>query len=213
MTEVVRVAVVNDLEVIVAGVAALLATHPEIEVKDRIVVGEPIEEPVDLALYDTFAAPVGEQERRLRVLTGAPEIAGVVVYGREVPSANQLERWRTDGVRGFASKALSGDELAELLVELATGRVAPDETVLALPDGQPGEPHWPGRVDGLTLRESEVVLLAAEGLSNREIGDRLHLAAETVKSYLSDSYVKLGARNRIEAANRLRQLDGEQRSA
>jgi len=59
------------------------------------------------------------------------------------------------------------------------------------------------RLGGLTRREREVVLLAAEGLSNRAIGARLHLAEGTVRNYLSTACGKLGVSRRAELGRRL----------
>src|SRR5262249_17315065 len=59
---------------------------------------------------------------------------------------------------------------------------------------------WPGKAQGLTERESQVVVLAAEGLTNREIAVALFLSPHTVKGYVSQALSKLGLRNRVEAA-------------
>ena len=59
------------------------------------------------------------------------------------------------------------------------------------------------RLGGLTRREREVVLLAAEGLSNRAIGARLHLAEGTVRNYLSTACAKLGVSRRSELGRRV----------
>jgi DNA-binding NarL/FixJ family response regulator len=102
------------------------------------------------------------------------------------------------GARGFISKQLSGDAIADAVVRIAQG-----ELVIATGAGPVAErPHldWPGRSQGLTERESEVVVLAAEGLSNREIAAALFLSPHTVKGYVSQALRKLGLRNRVEAA-------------
>ena len=72
-------------------------------------------------------------------------------------------------------------------------------------DGRGGSrtgPHtgpWIGHDDGLSERESQVLVLCAEGLSNREIADELYINVETVKSHLKHLYQRLGLRNRVEA--------------
>lgn len=60
---------------------------------------------------------------------------------------------------------------------------------------------WPGKSVGLTERESQVVTLLAEGLTNREIAASLYLSAETVKSYVAQIFSKLEVRNRVEASS------------
>ncbi len=63
--------------------------------------------------------------------------------------------------------------------------------------------RWPGEQHGLTRRESEVLGLAANGLTNRQIADELYVNIETVKSHLKHAYHRLGVNDRLIAAARL----------
>lgn len=74
-------------------------------------------------------------------------------------------------------------------------------SALARPTDPPEDPGptWPGKEAGLTERESQVLVLASEGLTNAEIGAALFLGRETVKTHLSRAYAKLGVRNRAGA--------------
>jgi DNA-binding NarL/FixJ family response regulator len=109
---------------------------------------------------------------------------------------------RAAGADGFISKALPAQEIARALVRVARG-----ELVVAAPS-TPRAPSatldWPAKDEGLTERESQVLVLAAEGLSNREIAAALYLSAETVKAHLRQIFRKLGVRNRVEATNYVR---------
>ena len=197
----VRVAAVNDYELIVAGVARLLSQFPErLDVCDRVVIGDPIETPVDVALYDTYGR-VGVAVSALQVLAETPAIAHVAMFSLDL-SAELVAEGRSAGATGFISKGLSGAEIADAIVRVAQG-----EHVVAFatsPEPASAELDWPGRDDGLTERESQVVVLAAEGLSNREIAAALYLSAETVKGYLRQAFAKLGLRNRVEVTNYVR---------
>jgi DNA-binding NarL/FixJ family response regulator len=62
------------------------------------------------------------------------------------------------------------------------------------------DPEWPGRSAGLSERESEVLALLAQGLTNREIAEVVFLSPETIKSYVAQIYSKLDVRNRVEAS-------------
>jgi DNA-binding CsgD family transcriptional regulator len=187
MARIVSVAAVNDYELIVAGLARLLAMFPDqLEVRERIVLDEsPIDVPVDVALYDTYGRV--EIDDALHELVAHEQIGAVAVFTLD---------------------------LNEKLVADALVRVANGEVVLAGPPSPlPAIDllDWPGKADGLSERESQVVVLAAEGLTNREIARALYLSTETVKSYLSQVFTKLGFRNRVEASAYVHQADAFER--
>jgi len=192
----VRVAAVNDYELIVVGVAHLLSQYPLLlDVRDRIVIGDPLDGPIDVALYDTYGR-VGLAEPALRRLVADPDIAAVAVFSLDFPE-QLVEESRAAGVAGFISKALDGQQVAEAIVAIAAG-----EDVFAVPTSTPRVPgtlDWPGREDGLSARQSQVLVLVAEGLTNPEIAAALYVSLETVKSHLRDVFAKLGFRNRVEA--------------
>jgi DNA-binding NarL/FixJ family response regulator len=193
----VRVAAVNDYEIVVAGLAAMLAEHSDrLVVMDAIIAGEPLKAPVDVALYDTFGR-VGLAADALRMLAAMDDVGRVAVFTNDL-DPRLIAEAEEAGARGFISKQLSGDAIADAVVRIAQG-----ELVIATHAAPVAErPHldWPGRTQGLTERESEVVVLAAEGLSNREIAAALFLSPHTVKGYVSQALRKLGLRNRVEAA-------------
>jgi DNA-binding NarL/FixJ family response regulator len=193
----VRVAAVNDYELVVDGLAALLGRFPDrLEVVDRILVGEPVDGPVDVALYDTYGR-LGIAAPALRTLAASPDIAHVAVFSLNLRREVMVEAVEA-GASGFISKGLSGTEIAEAIVRIAAGRyveAAGPKTV-----ANHAELDWPGRDAGLTERESEVLVLAAEGWTNPEIAAALYVGVETVKTHLHRVYAKLGLRNRVEAA-------------
>jgi DNA-binding NarL/FixJ family response regulator len=126
-----------------------------------------------------------------------PDVGRVAVFTHDFHEQLIAEA-REAGAHGFISKLLSGDEIAD-----AVARIGQGEFVVATHAAPAADrPHldWPGRAQGLTERESEVVVLAAGGLSNREIAAALYLSSHTVKGYMSQALRKLGLRNRVEAA-------------
>jgi DNA-binding NarL/FixJ family response regulator len=192
----VRVAAVNDYEIVVLGLAAVLARYPDrLEVSDLIVVGDPVDVPVDVALYDTYGR-VGIAAPALRALAENPAVSYVALFSMDL-RPELIAEGRAAGATGFISKALSGGEIADAVVRVAAG----EEVVAAPPSPRPAlrDLNWPAKDHGLTERESQILVLLAEGLSNREIAQALHLSAETVKSYLRQVFAKLGIRNRVEA--------------
>jgi DNA-binding NarL/FixJ family response regulator len=210
----VRVAAVNDYELVVEGLAKLLGQFPDrIEVADRIVVGEPIAGTrVDVALYDTYGR-VGVAAPVLRRLAAEPGIDTVAIFSLDL-DVRLIADARAAGARAFISKALPAAAIVDAVVAAAAG---PGE-VMALPEGAapvagavdhrvPDALDWPGREMGLTERESQVLVLVAEGLTNRQAAEALYLSPETVKSYLRDAYAKIGVANRAAAATYVHRAD------
>jgi DNA-binding NarL/FixJ family response regulator len=193
----VRVAAVNDYELVVAGVATLLRRYPDrLLVVDRIVIGDPIDTPIDVALYDTYGR-VGLAEQALRVLARTPEVRKVAVFTLDLRDDLVAEAFRW-GASAVISKALPGGAIADALVQVAAGhRLRLTGSARLTVDR---DLDWPGKKDGLTERESQVLVLCAEGLHNREIAKALYLGTETVKTHLRNAYRKIGAHNRVQAS-------------
>lgn len=189
-------AAVNDYELVVRGLAALLAEHSSrVVVRDRIIIGEPVVRTVDVALFDTYGR-VGIAERALDTLAEDRQIRHVALFSLDFPR-QLVEDARHRGVRAFISKTLPSGEIIDALVRAARGEHV-DAT--RQPRRRPHPPReWPGRDDGLTERESQVLVLCAEGLTNREIAEALYVSLDTVKSHLWRSYRKIGIDNRAQA--------------
>ena len=194
----VRVAAVNDYELVVEGVASLLRRYPDrLHLCDAIVIGEPITAgPVDVALYDTYGR-VGLAASVLRKLVAHPDVERVAIFSLDFPP-ELIDEAHAAGASGLISKRLAAEDIADALVRIAGG-----EFVEAL--GHARQPayerlDWPGKRDGLSERESQVLVLCAEGLRNREIAAALYVGNETVKTHMRNVFAKLGLRNRVEAA-------------
>lgn len=192
----VRVTVANDFVVVVAGLAAMLVPFADrVEVVDMVLLGrDESSPPVDVVLFDTFGRPelgVGDISR----LLANPAFRHVVVYtGETSPSA--VSRMLAAGASGFFSKDLPPATLVDGLVRVARG----DQVLLLAPHRRArSSTDWPGRMAGLTERESEVLALLARGYRNHEIGEALFVSLDTVKTHVKAVYRKLGVRNRAGA--------------
>jgi two-component system response regulator DevR len=105
------------------------------------------------------------------------------------------------GASGYVLKEVATSGLVDAIRQAAMGRSLIDPGVIAqvmdrLRDGSPNEKL----LAALTQREREVLDLIADGLSNRQIGDRMFLAEKTVKNYVSSLLGKLGMERRTQAA-------------
>jgi DNA-binding NarL/FixJ family response regulator len=190
-----RVSIEDDYEVVVRGVAAMLAPHAErIEVVELLADEQP-NEPVDVLLFDVFGSGevhTGEVQRAVF----DPLVNRVAVFTSNFDPA-LIDKARQLGVGGYLSKALSGDELAD-----AIERVARGETVVSSPPERsaPNRRRWPGQLHDLTEREAEVLALITQGYDNDAISTRLYISPNTLKSRIRTLYRKLGFENRVQAA-------------
>jgi len=105
------------------------------------------------------------------------------------------------GARAYALKGISAHELARVVRSVVDGEVYVTPSLaagilLALSHG--AAPQDP--LEELSERESEILKRVVEGLTNREIGERLHLSEKTIKHYITNILEKLHVRSRMEAA-------------
>lgn len=191
-----RIAVVNDYEVVVAGLAAILEPFGErVDLVDGFLVDEPVRADVDIALYDTFGRQ-GLEDVALTKLLARPEVERVAVYSFNFDD-DIVHDALGAGASGYLSKATPAKELVDHLEAIGRG-----EQVVSGPQGPGGSPRtdrgWPGRDLGLSEREAEVVALAALGKRNADIAEALYVSVDTVKTHLARSFRKLGVHNRTE---------------
>ena len=105
------------------------------------------------------------------------------------------------GARAYVLKGVSANELARVVRSVAQGEVYVTPSLAAgilLTLTRSPAPEDP--LEGLTERESEILRFVVQGLTNREIGERLHLAEKTIKHYITNILEKLHVRSRMEAA-------------
>ena len=117
------------------------------------------------------------------------------------------------GADAFLLKDADPARLVEAIQRVAAGEnvLAPDvtRTLITVATDAPaaGDPSARALVAALTEREREVAVLMTQGLTNNQIGTRLHLSLASVKSHLTSLFVKLGVDNRVSAAMIIRDAD------
>ena len=187
----VRVAVANDYELVIAGLRAMLEPFDRVEVVDSIVVGEAVSSPCDVVLFDTFGRS-DDAVGGVKQLLDTEGIGRVALY-TGAPRPAQVATALDAGASGVLSKARPANSLVEAL-----GRVHRGERVVDGTGGHQPVP-WPGSSRGLTARQSEVVALLLQGMSNQEIAEALFVDVNTVKTHLRHAYKALGVRSRSQA--------------
>ena len=191
----ITVALVDDYDVVVKGVANMLDPY-----RDRVVIAEldatmPVDDEVDIVLYDSFAQPESDHEE-IGVLVANPRAHRVVVYTWNF-HPDLIDSARQHGAHGYLSKTLPARELVAALEAVHAGDVVISE-VAARARSVPGL-DWPGRGEGLSDREAEILALITQGKSNADVARLTFLSPNTVKSYIRTIYRKLGVASRTQA--------------
>ena len=196
--------VADDHPVMVEAVCAFLTDHG-IEIAGRAQNGHEALEKIearrpDVALVDLRMPRVSGVEVVRRAASSSPETA-VVLYTAYGDRAHLLEAIDA-GARGFVLKEAPMADLGRAVEMVAGGAVYVDP-VLASTFARSAAAD---RLQTLTQREREILRLLADGHSNEEIGKRLFISAETVRTYVRKAMKKLEADTRTEAvAKALRQ--------
>ena len=192
----ITVALVNDYDVVLAGLARMLDHYRDRALIVEIDANEPVAGVVDVVLYDSFAQAESDRDE-VATLVANPRSRRVVVYSWNL-HPHLIENARRQGAHGYLSKTLSARELVAALEAVHAG-----EVVISAPPPRRSRSavglDWPGRTEGLTDRESEVLALITQGMSNAEIAELTFLSPNTVKSYIRTVYRKIGVGSRTQA--------------
>jgi DNA-binding NarL/FixJ family response regulator len=206
----IRVAVVDDQEMIRAGLRTIIEAHAELTVvaegADGIAALRLVETvEIDLLLLDLRMPGIDGVEviRRLRRDGGAADLR-ILVLTTFDEDENVLRALKA-GADGFLSKGAGPGELTEGILEVAAGRHALSAGAVGalvdhITDEQaiPDDPAMAARFTELTPREHEVVRAIVAGMSNAEIADAMIVSPFTVKTHANRAMTKVGARDRAQ---------------
>ena len=189
------VALIDDYDVVVIGLAHMFDHYGDRVVVAEIDTNEPLRDTVDVALYDTFAQPEADRDE-IGVLISSPNAHHVAVYTWNFHPA-LVESAVAQGASGYLSKTLPAHALVDAIESIHGGEV------VISPD--PGKAHvdvgleWPGKSEGLSNRESEILALITQGKPNSEIAGLTYLSPNTIKTYVRSAYRKIGVTSRTQA--------------
>jgi DNA-binding NarL/FixJ family response regulator len=200
----ISVFVLDDQEVVRMGVCGLLEAEPDIRVTGEAGTASaalaqiPALRP-DVAVLDV-RLPDGDGVSVCReVRSRVPEVACLMFTGFAGEQA--LLDSILAGAAGYVLKQIRGSDLVSAVRTVASGQslLDPDAASQLMARLQAAADR-PGPLAGLSPRERAILELIGEGLTNRQIGDRLGLSEKTVKNYASTLYAKLGMAQRTQAA-------------
>ena len=189
----VRVAVNDDYELVVAGLAALLAPYVGRVDVVELDVNKPAATRVDVVLYDTFGQDQGANlDVDSLAQVGNPK---VVVFSWNV-QRELVEGAISAGAAGYLWKGMPADDIVAAIEKVHAGEMITPPAD-ARPDLETGA--WPGQEFGLSAREAEIVALITQGLTNQEIANKVYLSINSVKTYIRSAYRKMDVQRRSQA--------------
>jgi DNA-binding NarL/FixJ family response regulator len=207
MTATVRVVLVDDQELVRAGLSFIISTEPGIEVVAEAPNGE-----LGIVAVESHRPDVVLMDVRMPVLdgiaatrrlheAGGPPVLVLTTFDDDDVLWGAVEA----GAAGFALKDTPADDLIRAIRVVAGAgswldpRVTP-RLLTALRSASPArQSQQPEGFDRLSERETEVLVLVSQGASNIEIAEALHVSERTVKGHVGSIFAKLGARDRAAA--------------
>ena len=201
----IRVLVADDHPIVRSGIVALLQSAADVEVVGPASTGlETVELAIALkpaiVLMDLRMPGIDGDEATARILAQRPDTRVLILttYESDDSILNAIEA----GASGYLLKAAPQEEILAGIRSVARGEVALAPAIAALLVKRVAQPPAPT----LTPRETEVLALVAQGLSNPEIASRLFVGEATVKTHLLHVFDKLGVSDRTRAVTRAMEL-------
>jgi two-component system response regulator DevR len=200
----IRVFLLDDHEIVRRGIRELLEGEPDI-----VVIGEsgladeaarriPALRP-DVAILDARLPDGSGIDVCREIRSRDPEIKALILTSYDDDEA--LFAAIMAGAAGYTLKQVRGHDLVETVRRVAAGQSTLDPSVTAavlerIRNGPPVDKE----LERLTAQEQRILDLIGEGLTNRQIGERMYLAEKTIKNYVSSLLAKLGLTSRTQAA-------------
>jgi DNA-binding NarL/FixJ family response regulator len=200
----IRIVVADDHPIVRSGIVALLESAPDMDVIGTASTGleavqRALELEPDLMLMDLQMPELRGDEATARILASKPGIRIVVLTTYESDSSilSAIEA----GASGYLLKAAPQEEILAGIRSVARGEVALAPSIAAMLVNRVKKPAI-----SLSKRESEILALVAQGLSNPAIAAQIHLSEATVKTHLLHAFEKLEVSDRTRAVTKAMEL-------
>ncbi len=200
-----RVFLVDDHEIVRRGIAQLIDAEPGLEVVGeastvRAAYGRVVATQPDVVVLDVHLPDGSGIDLCRQIRSDNPDIRCLILTAYDDDTASVAAVMA--GASGYVLKNVQGRNLLDGIHRIARGqnligRDVADRVHTAVTARAQSAPNPPVE---LTLRERQALQLITEGLTNRQIGDRLGIAEKTVKNYVSGLLAKLGMERRTQVA-------------
>ncbi len=202
MTEI-RIILVDDHPVVLAGVVALVQGASDISVVGTASRGEQAlalleQERPDIVIIDISLPDMSGLELAQKIATSHPQICIIALTVHE--SRSYVQSLLLSGIRGYVLKRSAADDLVRAIRAVAAGGVYLDPSVaeLALPNAGSDRAGLKSGAEELSPREEAVLKLTAQGFSNKEIAARFEISIKSVETYKARAAAKFGLRSRAD---------------
>ena len=200
----IRVFLLDDHEIVRRGIKELLESEDDIEVVGESGLAQeaarriPALKP-DVAILDARLPDGSGIDVCREVRSVDPSIAALILTSYDDDDA--LFAAIMAGAAGYILKQVGGHDFIETVRRVAAGQSTLDPSVTArVLDRLRNGPRVDPELEALSAQEHRILELVGEGLTNREIAERMYLAEKTVKNYVSSMLAKLGLSSRTQAA-------------
>ncbi len=203
MSNTIRILLADDHPLFREGVAHSLSVEPDFEIIAQASSGEEAVELVhslhpDIALLDVSMTGMGGIAAAAKISASSPTVRIMMLTVSE--NRENLMAALKAGAHGYVLKGVSASELRAITRRVASGEAYVTPALAADMLTEFSNPHPIDSFSELTPRETTILDLLSQGLTNKEIGERTFLAEKTVKHYMTSILQKLHVRSRTEAA-------------
>jgi DNA-binding NarL/FixJ family response regulator len=200
-----RLLVADDHTLFREGIVEICGTAPDLDVVAQAASGDEVvrlvrRDVIDVVLLDVEmpGPPLEQTMKEILLVPEPPRIAILTMHD----DARLVSKILSLGAQAYISK---GSSREQLLTAIRAVRGQPDRAVISVPKETVRELGGL-RQNPLSVRECEVLGLVSNGFSNAQIATRLYITEGTVKRHLTNIYIKLDVRSRMNAVNKARAM-------
>jgi two-component system nitrate/nitrite response regulator NarL len=203
MEDKIRILIADDHPLFREGVATTLNNHPKFQIVGQ---AETVKETLDLVgdllpdvvLLDITIPSENGIFAAEKISSAYPVVIIIMLTASD--DEDDLMNALKAGARGYIIKGVNANELTNAVLSVVDGGTYISKGLASTLLFELTQPKDPDPLTDLSERETQILQLVSEGLTNREIGERLFLAEKTIKHYMTNVLQKLHVRSRVEAA-------------